>query len=428
MLILWPRLYGLTQKVRPALIFPYSARRQPNRGLRKSLSMFVLVMCLLSGLSNPSDVGAESYVPAGDKRCHGFPRLALQSLPGTCVGLVARNLGFPRGLHVLSDDSVLVADMGGWDLKRGRLLKISFSEGSPATTQVLARRLDRPNSLAQTADGRIWLSEATRISEVSLGPNGAAFRPIMTGAPGNGRHPLIGLAALPDGRLVFSTGSATDDCDVSVRKRVCSERLGPQARGAVRLLTPKATSVAFSSLSPFAIGLRNSLAMDYDPDSKTLWGADNGQDLSSPRLPPDELNRISEGKDYGWPFCYGMRQPSPGVGIALCRQSELPALNLPPHGAPLSLRYTRSGLVTGDRRLIISLHSYMQTGHRIIDVPLSSSGQLNGPIRDLIWNWEAVRGRHPKGTPVGLAILSDGSVLISEDGNGSLLILAPETP
>jgi hypothetical protein len=49
-----------------------------------------------------------------------------------------------------------------------------------------------------------------------------------------------------------------------------------------------------------------------------------------------------------------------------------------------------------------------------------------GPLVPVIWGWDFALGAHPQGSPVALAELPDGSVLITEDHNGTLLRLAPD--
>ena len=48
-----------------------------------------------------------------------------------------------------------------------------------------------------------------------------------------------------------------------------------------------------------------------------------------------------------------------------------------------------------------------------------------GPPQAIVSGWNYAEGVQPQGAPVGLWELDDGSVLISEDHNGTLLRLAP---
>ncbi len=386
-------------------------------------SPFALI-CALCGILLGTGTSAQSagYRQSIDKSCDGYRSLNIPSSPGVCVSLIAENIGFPRGVISLSDNQVLVADMGSWERGRGRLLLIDVSPtGDAPVIKVVASRLDRPHGLARGLDGRIWLGEATRISEVKLGPTRTQLIPVLTEAPGTGRHPLIGLAVMNDGRIAFSTGSATDDCDGAMQGNVCQEGSGPLARAAIRVFTPSATPLRWSTLTPHATGLRNSAALAFDSTANVLWGGENGMDIASPLIPPDELNKIEAGKNYGWPACYGMAVRAAGFRSSSCQGTAVPARNLPAHSAPLGLAILEGGLARNGRAIAIALHGYQPTGHRLTLVPINTRGDLAGQSRDIVFGWTALRGERPTGTPVGVAAAPRGGLYVTEDGNGTLL-------
>jgi glucose/arabinose dehydrogenase len=376
-----------------------------------------------------TDAKAQTYRQSNEKNCDGYRSVAVATAPGTCLSLIAQGLGFPRGVLSLSETQVLVADMGSWERGRGRLLLLDISpDGAPARVSVLLSRLDRPHGLAQGPDGRIYLGEATRVSEVRLSGNRASLRPVLVDAPGSKRHPLIGLAVMDDGRIAFSTGSETDACEGSSQAGPCAEAIGPRARAAIRVFTPTETPQSWRDIAPFATGLRNSAALAYDPKASVLWAGENGMDLPSPRLPPDELNKIEAGKDYGWPACFGAGTPAPGFLGARCARTTFPARNLPAHSAPLGMTIIEGGVAGSGRAIAIALHGYMPTGHRVILVPINARGELSGPNREIVYSWNQVRGVQPKGTPVGVTSAPRGGLYITEDGNGTLLRLSLKQP
>jgi glucose/arabinose dehydrogenase len=363
-----------------------------------------------------------TYRQSNDKSCDGYRRLDIPTPAGVCISLIATGIGFPRGVVSLSDTQLLVADMGSWERGRGRLLLVDLSPtGDAPKIQVLLTRLDRPHGLTRGPDGRLWLGEATRISEIKLETGDARLVPIMIGAPGTGRHPLIGLAVMNNGQIAFSTGSVTDDCDGGMVSGTCAEASGPNARAAIRVFTPSGTPQKWNDIAPFATGLRNSAALAFDPVSATLWAGENGMDITSPLLPPDELNKIEAGKNYGWPACYGMAVRARGFATATCRGTAMPARNLPAHSAPLGATIIEGGLAKTGRAIVMTLHGYQPSGHRITLIPINSRGALIGPSRDLVFGWNAARGIRPTGTPVGIAPAPNGGLYVTEDGNGTLL-------
>jgi glucose/arabinose dehydrogenase len=312
--------------------------------------------------------------------------------------------------------------MGSWERGRGRLLLIDVSPtGDAPKIQIVLSRLDRPHGLARGPDGRLWLGEATRISEIKLEGATARLSPVMVAAPGTGRHPLIGLAVMSNGQIAFSTGSVTDDCDGGMVRGVCEEATGPNARASIRVFMPTRTPQKWIDIAPYATGLRNSAALAFDPVSETLWAGENGMDLTSLSLPPDELNKIEAGKNYGWPACYGMAVRAAGFGAFSCRGTAVPARNLAAHAAPLGATIIEGGLARTGRAIALTLHGYQPSGHRIILIPINARGDLIGPSRDLIFGWNAARGVRPTGTPVGIAPAPKGGLYVTEDANGNLL-------
>ena len=134
---------------------------------------------------------------------------------------------------------------------------------------------------------------------------------------------------------------------------------------------------------------------------------------------------MEEGADYGWPYCYDDRRPSPEYPKFDCSARHTPTLLLPPHAAPLGmLLYRGKGLAGLDGRLLIAYHGYRAQGHRIVSLALDGQGRPQGQPQDLVAGWDYAEGVHPQGAPVALWQMDDGSVLISEDHNGSLLRLA----
>ena len=106
---------------------------------------------------------AAGYATRG--RCGAFPRVSLQTPPGTCVALVAGaadGLRFPRRILEVAPDRYWLIDMGSWEPRQGRLIEMTIAAGR-ATLRVLASKLDRPLGIAKGPDGRIYIGEAGRI-------------------------------------------------------------------------------------------------------------------------------------------------------------------------------------------------------------------------------------------------------------------------
>ena len=102
----------------------------------------------------------------------------------------------------------------------------------------------------------------------------------------------------------------------------------------------------------FATGLRNTIGFAWDPRTRRLWGMDHGSDFRGDDQPPEELNLIRRGGDYGWPFCFGAQQPDlllPGppprpTRAGLCARTRTPALTYQAHSAPIGFAFATSSV------------------------------------------------------------------------------------
>ena len=99
-----------------------------------------------------------------------------------------------------------------------------------------------------------------------------------------------------------------------------------------------------SDWQTYATGLRNPFSLTVGPDG-TLWATDNEREDLPPGLPPEELNRIVAGGDYGWPRCYGDRVPDPegGGNATNCARTMAPVATFPAHWSPVGLAFYTGG-------------------------------------------------------------------------------------
>ena len=365
-------------------------------------------------------------------RCDGFAKVALVTRPGTCVGLVgSRGLGFPRGLAEHRGD-LYITDLGSRLPGRGRLLRVRLDR--PWKPTVVLSRLDRPGAIVSGADGKLYIAESGRI--IRFNPDArdpaASIEQVLYGIPTDGLHNLPGLARARDGGLFVSIGSASDNCEDERGRpprpdRPCPELSAKPPRGSILRLPPVRGRPQI-----YAHGIRNALALLYLPNG-ILLAASNGRDnidsadgnLSDEDLPHDLMLAVTSNSDHGWPYCFDFDRPSPEFPRARCSNYSRPAMLLPPHSAPLSmLRYGGDRLPELHSKLVVAYHGYRVQGHRIVAFDTDANGMPIGPSVDLVSGWTAVRGVRPLGTPVAMLELKDGSILILEDHNGTLLRLA----
>ena len=368
-------------------------------------------------------------------QCAGFPKVALMTRPGSCVGIVGSGLGFPRGVAE-HGGAIFVTDLGSWSPGKGRLLRVALDR--PWQPVVVLSHLDRPGAIVAGADGTLIIAEAGRIVRFNPDAPGATVESVLTDLPSKGLHNLPGLVLANDGGLFVSIGSASDNCEDDRGRRPdparpCPEWSASPPRGSILRLPPNAPRPASGKTAEvYALGIRNALALTQLPGG-TLLAASNGRDnieainprLSDESLPHDMLLNVAARSRFGWPYCFDLRRPSPEYPGATCAKYATPALLLPPHAAPLSmLVYRGKALPKLDRKLVIAYHGYRAQGHRIVALSLGAKGAPRGVPIDLVWGWQAAANIRPQGAPVAMLELGDGSILILEDHNGTLLRLA----
>ncbi|HEY1013027.1 MAG TPA: PQQ-dependent sugar dehydrogenase, partial [Herpetosiphonaceae bacterium] len=285
-------------------------------------------------------LGAEVFQPAaatGAPRFHevrepGWP-FPLEVQDGLTIEEAYQGLWAPRFMAFdPADQSVLVANRDAGQVVR---LFDGDGDGRFERQQVVADGLLVVHSLA-VVDGAVFAAEENRLLRLAdFDASGRARQvtPVIelpSGATDLYGHRTRTVLPGPDGYLYVSIGSSCDVCVETSPLRAAIVKLRPDG----------------SDLQVVATGLRNTVGMAWEPLSGALWGADMGRNNLGADLPPDELNRIVPGKDYGWPYCYGAGQPDPAFNDpGRCAATVPPALDFPAHWAPLGLAfYDRIGL------------------------------------------------------------------------------------
>ncbi len=137
-----------------------------------------------------------------------------------------------------------------------------------------------------------------------------------------------------------------------------------------------------------ATGLRDPWDFAWHPRTGELWIVDSGRVIPGTRVggPPDELNRLVRGADYGFPHCSGDRQPDPIAPPETergCADTEPPAFTFAPQSNPGGIAfYEDDGFPfwTGD--LIVALRGSATlaepAGYALAVVGFGEDGQPDG--------------------------------------------------
>jgi len=336
------------------------------------------------------------------------PPIVLPS--GFRVEVVTAGLGVPRMLALDPSGALLVSIPN-----QGRV--VALPEVSrpdrlrSAVTVVAGLRL--PHGLA-VRDGHLWVAETGRVLRFRYdATTRAASDPlvIVPDLPPGAHHWTRSIAFGPDGRLYVAIGSSCDVCREGDRRRATIVSYNPDG----------------SNERLVATGLRNPVGLAFDPRSHALWATVNERDWRAGGAPPDFLAAVREGANYGWPDCYaqgGVFAPDREFrGTHECRGLTLPALELPPHSAPLGLAfYTGTQFPPRYRdNLFVALHGSRAelppAGYKIVRVVLAA-GQPRR-VEDFATGWRA--GDRVWGRPVDVLVGRDGALYVSDDHGGRVL-------
>lgn len=406
-------------------------------------SLFATSLCLLP-LASAMGQGATAKVSAAQSgACGGFARLAVTTPPGFCAAVLADGFKFPRGIEPLPNGELLVVDMGGWEKNAGSVWRLTPGPSGYQRTRVL-NGLDRPNGITSGPDGLVYIGAVKRILRFDPRKPETSVRDVIGGQsgvaplPGLGRHLLTTMRFDPRGDLYVNVGSSSDHCEgkdgaVPPAAQPCAESTGPTALGVIRKYQMQWPAGTVKDWEVHAEGLRNSMALAFQPGSNALWQGENSRDAiqaaipalkNDNELPHDELNLIQPKAHYGWPYCYDNNVPSPEYPKAACATYRAPTRLLPAHAAPLGMTfYTAERFPALYRNsLIIGFHGYRQHGHRLVALLPDRAGAPLGKMVDLISGWNA-KPKQGMGAPVDVKQGADGQIYLVEDRTGRVVRL-----
>ena len=327
------------------------------------------------------------------------------------VRVYASGLNNPRLMALGSGGDVFVGTRFAGTVS----VLLNRAGGTRATRVVtLLSGLSVPDSVAYR-DGRLYVAETGEVNSWRYDPALVSLsdrRVVIAGLPTGGLHTTRTLAFSSDGSIFVSVGSSCNECIENPGRAVIMQYRPDGSGGVV-----------------FARGLRNAVGLAVQPRSGLLWSDDNGQDLLGDNIPPDEVDLIRKGANYGWPYCWGNQQPDPTLPSApgYCLGTVRPAALLQAHSAPIGVAFGTGGLLPARYRggLFIayrgSAYRSQLTGYKVVYEPIA--GTHAGVPMDVVTGWLGAGGVW--GRPAGLLIASDGSLLVSDDQTGLIVRVAP---
>lgn len=336
---------------------------------------------------------------------------------GFSVQPFAQGLGNSRIIAVSDQGFVYVSRREEGDVL---LLKDEDGDGKAdkAAVQVAARA--QAHGLA-IKENKLYLVTVKEVFVADIKQDGTLgpLKMIIGDLPDSGQHPNRVMAFGPDGMLYISVGSTCNACNESNAENATVLRATPDGK----------------SRTIFASGLRNTIGFDWHRETGELWGLDHGIDLLGDEIQPEELNKLEQGKQYGWPHVYGKGdiypQSTPVGGLTKQQwrdQSEPMVIGYTAHAAPMQMKfYSGTSFPTeyaGDAFATMrgSWNRNPASGYEIVRIHFENGTPKS--IEPFLTGFLTDGGKTHFARPVGLAVAKDGSLLMADDANGVIYRVA----
>lgn len=332
----------------------------------------------------------------------------LQLPAGFTIEKFAEDLGSPRIVEVSPQGNVYVTTRED-DVY---LLKDTDNDGKADQRQIVLHE-KQAHGLA-FRDNTFYLITVNDVFKAPMNNDGTVgeLEKIVEGLPEGGQHPNRTMAFGPDGMLYISVGSTCNACDETSEENATMVRTGPD--GGDRTI--------------FAEGLRNTVGFDWHPETQELWGMDHGIDWLGDEEQKEELNRITEGAHYGWPYIYSdgnyneADEPQDMTWPEFAEKSTEPEMLFAAHSAPMVFKFYEGNMFPEEYQnaaLAVFRGSWNRedpVGYKIMKVDFENGKPTNA--EDFVTGFLTDGGQSQFARLVGLTEMPDGSVLVTDDENG----------
>jgi len=338
--------------------------------------------------------------------------------PGFSVSVFAENV---PGARVLALDPAGVLLLSQTSAGKIVALLDSDRDGKSDSVQTIVSGLNQPHGLlVKCVNGnqecKLYVGETNQVSVFDYDTVGkkVSNKKKLADLPSGSGH--FTRTLFDNGnKLLVSVGSSCNVCNESDDRRA------------------KILEISWdgSGVTTFASGLRNSVFIARSLLDGKIWATENGRDSLGDNIPPEELNIIERGKDYGWPVCYGQNIHDTNFDKNTyiqnpCNGKTPPAVEMQAHSAPLGLAFIPEEGWPEDywHNILVAFHGSWNrtepTGYKIVRIKLNNKGQYQG-TEDFITGWlpaGASKTQGALGRPVDILALPGGTLYISDDKAG----------
>jgi glucose/arabinose dehydrogenase len=426
--------------------------------LRFAPLTFVLLVAACANTTHSAGEAPAARVAAALPACD--PDNGGLSLPqGFCALVAHEGVGPARHIAVAPNGDVFVA-LRNMQNAPGAVVGLRDTNGDG--------RLDRTTRFGDVGgtgiavhDGYLYFAPDTYVMRWRL-PDGDALAPtgaadtIVSGFDEQRSHAAKTLAFDGRGGMYVNVGGPSNACQVQDRQAgspgrdPCPEL--ERAGGVWRFDAARAGQRQNDGVR-YATGIRNAVALAWNRNAGDLYVVQHGRDMlnviapdeftpqDNAETPSEELLRVTQGSNFGWPYCYhdpqlGRRVLAPEYGgdgreVGRCAQYPQPLAAYPAHWAPNDMLFYEGQQFPERFRggLFIAWHGSWnraplpQRGYKVTFRPMRD-GRPDGEFevfadgfagRDTIPSPQAAEFR-----PMGLAVAADGTLYVVDSRRGRI--------
>jgi glucose/arabinose dehydrogenase len=361
---------------------------------------------------------------------------------GFSVELVKSGLTSPRAIRVAPNGDLFLADSMSNSV---RVFQIPAGSAKPVREEVFTSDLYQPYGIAFYPPGANpeWVYIANSDSVVRYPYKNGDLT--TTGAPETivKRIPWVhhwarDIAFSPDGKTLFlSVGSGSNVALDMFREPLIKGGLQAwiktQPLGATWDTEERRANVL--SFDPdgkngkiVSTGLRNCQGLTIQPVTGQPWCVVNERDELGDNTPFEYATQVQEGTFFGWPWYYIGSHEDPrhkGARPDLKDKITVPQVLIQAHSAPLQIAFYEGenfpAIYKGSA--FVTLHGSWnrahRTGYKVVRLLFDSAGKPTGEYEDFMTGF-VISDKDVWGRPVGVAVGQDGSLFVTEDGNGTI--------
>lgn len=296
----------------------------------------------------------------------------------------------------------------------------------------------------------------TRLDSVRLGAVGP-IETVVSGFPDQSGHRAKSIALDDEHRLYVNVGAPSNACMEKLRTKGSPGQPDcPQLEwqgGVWRFGTNRTDQTQRDDGQRFATGLRNCVALGWHPTAKAVFVVQHGRDqlrqfwkdLYTPQqsadLPAEELHRLEEGANGGWPYTYwdgarGARMVAPEYGgdgqtRAPAGRYQDPLVALPAHWGPNAIAFQHTEAFPERYRggAFVAFHGswnrspFPQAGYNVVFVPFVDerpAGDWEVFVDGFAGTDQIEDPPDARYRPTGVAFGPDGALFVADSRSGRI--------